>query len=177
MRLRFILFYIFQHNFCVKPYVPREPRRDPSNRRLNEHGIYIRHCQESNSQPVPSQAGADPTRPQWRTFISVVCIKIAIWWYILASLYIWCMVKQFYSVEKKTKYIFYYVCINYRLLTSNLLFFVRRCDDGGTVDVARERSWANDGVLRRQSRNVGDGFKTTAIVVRVPWVGGTCLKV
>ena len=31
----------FKHNFCVKPYVPREPRRDPSNRRLNEHGIYI----------------------------------------------------------------------------------------------------------------------------------------
>ena len=31
----------------------REPRRDPSNRRLNKHGIYIRHCQESNSQPVP----------------------------------------------------------------------------------------------------------------------------
>ena len=28
-------------NFCVKPYVPREPRRDSSNRRLNEHGIYI----------------------------------------------------------------------------------------------------------------------------------------
>ena len=58
---------LFLHNFCVKPYVPREPRRDPSNRRLNEHGIYIRHCQESNSQPVPYQAGADPTRPQWRT--------------------------------------------------------------------------------------------------------------
>ena len=45
------------------PTAPREPRRDPSNRRLNEHGIYIRHCQESNSQPVPSQAGADTTRP------------------------------------------------------------------------------------------------------------------
>ena len=26
--------HIFQHNFCIKPYVPREPRRDPSNRRL-----------------------------------------------------------------------------------------------------------------------------------------------
>ena len=45
----------FKHNFCVKPYVPREPRRDPSNRRLYEHGIYIRHCQKSNSQPVPTQ--------------------------------------------------------------------------------------------------------------------------
>ena len=30
----------FKHNFCVKPFVPREPRRDPSNRRVNEHGIY-----------------------------------------------------------------------------------------------------------------------------------------
>ena len=56
----------FQHNFCVKQYVPREPWRDPSNHRLNEHGIYIWHCQESNSQPVSSQAGADTTRPQWR---------------------------------------------------------------------------------------------------------------
>ena len=33
--------------------------------------IYIRHCQESNSQPVPSQAGADPTRPQWQTDIKL----------------------------------------------------------------------------------------------------------
>ena len=54
----------FKHNFCVKLYVPREPRRDPSNRRLSEHGIYIRHCPESSSQPVPSQAGADTTRPR-----------------------------------------------------------------------------------------------------------------
>ena len=60
--------FFFKYNFYVKPYVPREPRRDPSNRRLNEHGIYIRHCQESNSWPVPSQAGADTTRPQWRTW-------------------------------------------------------------------------------------------------------------
>ena len=56
-----------KHNFRVKPYVPREPRRDPSNRRLNEHGIYIWHCQESNTQPVPSKAGVDTTTPQWRT--------------------------------------------------------------------------------------------------------------
>ena len=41
--------------------------RDSSNRRLYEHGICIRHCQESNPQPVPSQARADPTRPQWRS--------------------------------------------------------------------------------------------------------------
>ena len=31
-------------------------------------GYIIRHCQESNSQPVPSQAGVDTTRPQWRTY-------------------------------------------------------------------------------------------------------------
>ena len=61
------LLFFDKHNFCVQPYVPREPRRDPSNRRLNGHEIYIRHCEESNSQPVPSQAGSDSTRPQWRT--------------------------------------------------------------------------------------------------------------
>ena len=48
---------------CQAICTQRTPKR-PKNR-LNEHGIYIRHCQESNSQPVPSQAGADPTRPQW----------------------------------------------------------------------------------------------------------------
>ena len=58
----------FKHNFSVKPYVPREPRRDPSNRRLNEHWIYI--CQESNSRPVPSQAGVDTTKPP-----IVVCLS------------------------------------------------------------------------------------------------------
>ena len=52
--------FFFKFNFCVKPYVTREPRKDPSNRRLYEHGIYIRHCQESNSQPVPSQVRANP---------------------------------------------------------------------------------------------------------------------
>ena len=82
-------FFFFKHNFCIKPCVPREPRRDPSNRRLYEHGIwytlcpekreplpillgvpffldtvYIRHCQDSNSQPVPSQVCAYSTRPQ-----------------------------------------------------------------------------------------------------------------
>ena len=35
------LLFFLKHNFCVKPYVPREPWRDPSNRRLNKHGIYI----------------------------------------------------------------------------------------------------------------------------------------
>ena len=64
-KLMLIWTFFFQHNFCVQSYVPREPRKDPSNRRLNEHGIYIRHRQESNSQPVPSQAGADTTRPKW----------------------------------------------------------------------------------------------------------------
>ena len=32
-----LLFFFFQHNFCVKPYVPQ---RDPSNHRLYEHGIW-----------------------------------------------------------------------------------------------------------------------------------------
>ena len=32
--------FVFQYNFCVKPYVPREPWWDPSNRRLYEHGIW-----------------------------------------------------------------------------------------------------------------------------------------
>ena len=30
--------------FFIKPYVPREPQRDPSNRRLYEHGIYWYIC-------------------------------------------------------------------------------------------------------------------------------------
>ena len=73
--------FFFQHNFCVEPFVPREPRRNPSNRRLNERGIYIRHCQESNSQPVPSQLGADPTRPQWQiretaTDFAMSCVRL-----------------------------------------------------------------------------------------------------
>ena len=72
-------FFFFLHSFCVKPYVPREPRREPSNRRLNEHGIYIRHCQESNSQPVSSQAGADTTRPQWRKLSYIETFLKCIW--------------------------------------------------------------------------------------------------
>ena len=60
--------FFFKHNFLCQAIcrLLGEPRRDPSNRRLNEHGTYIRHCQESNSQSVPSQAGVDTTRPQWR---------------------------------------------------------------------------------------------------------------
>ena len=66
-----VLYYMdfFLNHFCVKSYVPREPRRDPIGI-LRQLGsmimgyIPIRHCQESNSQPVPSQVGADPTRPQ-----------------------------------------------------------------------------------------------------------------
>ena len=45
---------------------------------VNEHGIYIRHCQESNSQPVPSQAGADPTRPQCLQFWSIVIVSVTV---------------------------------------------------------------------------------------------------
>ena len=59
----FILFFFLNTIFVSSHMYPENPK-DPSNRRLNEHGIYIRHCQESNSQPVPSQAGVDTTRPQ-----------------------------------------------------------------------------------------------------------------
>ena len=62
------IFYLtFQHNFWIKPYVPREPQRVPSNRMAlwTWNTIYIRHCQESNSHPLPSQVHADSTRPQW----------------------------------------------------------------------------------------------------------------
>ena len=38
---RLVLQHFFKHNFCVKPYVPREPRRDPSNRRLYMNMGYI----------------------------------------------------------------------------------------------------------------------------------------
>ena len=34
--------------------------------------IYIRRCQESNSQPVPSQVHADSTRPEWQ----IICITL-----------------------------------------------------------------------------------------------------
>ena len=65
-------------------YVPREPRRDTGNCRLNEHGIYIRHCQESNSQPVPSQAGADPSVPLYhgdRSLCTLRAIDVRSPWY------------------------------------------------------------------------------------------------
>ena len=68
-----IIFRFFNTIVCIKPYVPREPRIDTSKRRLIEHEIYIRHCQESNSQPVPSQAGADPPRPQRRICCYIIC--------------------------------------------------------------------------------------------------------
>ena len=40
MRTVCVSYIFFKHNFCVKPYVPREPRRDPSNHKLYEHGIW-----------------------------------------------------------------------------------------------------------------------------------------
>ena len=68
--------YFLNSIFVSKPYVPKKPRRDPSNRRLHEHGIYISHCQESNPQPVLSQAGADTTRPLWQD-IQTISISLA----------------------------------------------------------------------------------------------------
>ena len=45
----------------ILPHVSREPRRDPSNCRLYEHGIwYI--SDTANSLPVPSQVHADSTK-------------------------------------------------------------------------------------------------------------------
>ena len=62
--------YLFLTQFLCQTIctqrTPREPRRDTSNRRLNERGIYIRHGQESNSQPAPCQMRTDPTRPELR---------------------------------------------------------------------------------------------------------------
>ena len=79
-----IQFYlIFFNTIFVSRHMYPENSEDPSNHRLNEHRIYIRHCQESNSQPVPSQAGADPSRPQWRTFYWAV-----FWFVIYAVLFI-----------------------------------------------------------------------------------------
>ena len=46
-----VIRFFFSTQFLFRAICTQEPRRDPSNRRLNEHGIYIRHCQESNSQP------------------------------------------------------------------------------------------------------------------------------
>ena len=43
----------FKHNFCVKPYVPREPRRDPNNRRLNAHGVWSWSPESSWFRKVP----------------------------------------------------------------------------------------------------------------------------
>ena len=62
-----MVLWFFQHNF-VKPYVyPENPEETQVIVGSMNMGLsdYIRHCQASNSQPVPSQAGADTTRPQW----------------------------------------------------------------------------------------------------------------
>ena len=40
---------IFLTRFLYQAICTQRTRRVPSNRRLYEHGIYIRHCQESNS--------------------------------------------------------------------------------------------------------------------------------
>ena len=67
-----VCFFIFFSKtiFCIKPNVPSQPKRNPSNRRLLEHGICIRRGQDSNSQPVPSRILAYSTRPQWRTCLT-----------------------------------------------------------------------------------------------------------
>ena len=54
----------FAQFLCQAICTQRTPKGLEGNRRLYEHGIYIRHCQESNPQPVPSQVRADSTMPQ-----------------------------------------------------------------------------------------------------------------
>ena len=56
---------LFFNTVFVSSHMYPGTQRDPSNRRLYEHGICIRHCQDSNSQPVPSQVRAGSPRPQW----------------------------------------------------------------------------------------------------------------
>ena len=46
----------FMHNFCIKPYVSREPWRDPRYLRLYKHGIYVSTSKRTYSVP----------RSQWR---------------------------------------------------------------------------------------------------------------
>ena len=77
--LMHVVIFFFNTIFVSSHMYPENPK-DPSNRRLNEHGIYIRHCQESNSQPVPSQAGVDTTRPQWRTWGPFVRQSVNVQW-------------------------------------------------------------------------------------------------
>ena len=71
LQILFLNFNLFFNTIFVSSQMYPETCWYPSNRSLNEHEIYIRNCQESNSQPVPSQAGADTTRPQWRTLSDV----------------------------------------------------------------------------------------------------------
>ena len=68
----FFFFFFFLTQFLCQAICTQRTRRDLSNRRLNEHGIYIRHCQESNSQLVPSQAGVDTTM----TFVVGCCLLL-----------------------------------------------------------------------------------------------------
>ena len=59
--------------------------------------LYIRHCQESNSQPsqpVPFQVRTDPTRPQWRTWM------IEIWTIEIRTIEIW--TTDIWTVETRT---------------------------------------------------------------------------
>ena len=61
-------FFVF---FCIKPYVPRVPRRDPSKCRLYEHGIwYLSDTARNRTRNLFPQMCADSTRPQWWMFQS-----------------------------------------------------------------------------------------------------------
>ena len=55
-----LLLYFFKHNFCVKPENPEGTQVIVGSMNMGYIILYIRHCQESNSQPVPSQAEPIP---------------------------------------------------------------------------------------------------------------------
>ena len=56
----FLTQFLYQAAICTYP-------ENPSNRRLYEHEICIRHCRGLNSQPVRSRVCADLNRAQGRT--------------------------------------------------------------------------------------------------------------
>ena len=73
-------FFVFFNTIFVSSHMyPENPEGTQVIVGSMKHGIYIRHCQESNSQPVPSQAGVDTTRPQWRISSAGLIRQLSYW--------------------------------------------------------------------------------------------------
>ena len=79
--LEMYLWFIYKI-VCIKPYVPREPRRDPNNRRLYEHSSiwYVSGTTKSQTRNqfrqkcVPIPLGhSDGQRPQYRNLLCIIC--------------------------------------------------------------------------------------------------------